>query len=232
MSGETTARWEDYVDVFMSPAELFRRRARSSLTHPVVTLLVASMVLYFVMLPANSELFRQNVSPNPESQAFFERWGLALQIAGGLFAPITVLLAVAWAALVLWLAARVLDINAALRDTFLIATYAAFIYLLYQAAAGLVVMLKTSPVDPVVDLSFGILRFTGGDAISPILQPLVGRLDVFAIWQAAMWAIGLRVVAGASTGKALAAAGASWLLVAIPRMLMGAFPRTSPVTGS
>lgn len=222
-------RWEDYIDVFISPAELFRRRAKSSLTHPVVTLALLSMIIYFVMLPLNSALFEANVQ-SPEAADFMEQWGGLFRIAGGLFVPVTVLVGVAFAAVLLWLGARVTTIDVALRDTFLIATFAAFIYLLQTVAAGLAVMLVDPPIDQVRDLSFGVLRFTGGDDMNPFLVALLGRFDVFVLWQAAVWAIGLRVLGRTTAGKAFTAAGIAWLLAGIPRAFMGLLPQPTATT--
>lgn len=221
-------RWEDYVDVFTSPAELFRRRAGSGLTHPIVTLVVASLVLYFVMLPANRSLFAQNLPADPQAAAFMERYGLILQIGIGFLAPVSVMVAVLFAAFLLWLACSMLGVRLTFRNTVLIATFAGFIGLLQQAVAGLLVSLREGPIDPVRDLSFGVLRLTGGDDVPRALVPLLGRLDVFTIWQAVVWAVGVRVIGNATRAHATIAAGAAWLLFAVPRMLLSALPQPTP----
>jgi hypothetical protein len=225
-------RWEDYVDVFISPAELFRRRAHGSLAHPVVTLGLASMLLYYIMIPANNALLRESVPTDPRAAAFMEQYGSAIQIVLGLLAPISVLTGVAFAAILIRAACSLLDVRVTFRDAFLIATFAGFIALLGQAVGGLLVMLRSGPVDAVRDLSFGVLRFTGDDDIPRALLPLLGRFDVFALWQAVVWGIGVRVIGNASRGQAALTAGVAWLLYAIPRMLLSVLPQPTPPTGA
>ena len=217
-------RWEDYIDVFISPAELFRRRARGSLTHPMVTIALLSMVIYFVMLPLNSAMFEANTQ-SPDAQEFMEQWGGLFRLAGGLLVPVTVLLGIAFASAMLWIGTRLASIEVDFRDTLLIATYAAFIYLLQSVAAGLSVMLADPPLDQVRDLSFGVLRFTGGEGMNPLVIALLGRIDLFVLWQALVWVIGLRVLGRTSTGRAVAAAAVAWLLTGIPRALLALLPQ-------
>jgi hypothetical protein len=225
-----TARWEDYIDIFISPASVFRRRRGGGVTHPIVTLAVSSFVLYFILLPGNMRVFQRS-APSPEARDFMEQWGLLFQIAGGLLTPLMVLLGVTFAAVVLAIVCRVLSIQIAFKDTFLIATYAAFIYLLSTAATGLVTMIQGGAIDPVRDISFGVLRFTGADGMSPPVATLLKEVDLFAIWQAILWGVGLRVIANASRSQAIAAACLMWILVPLPGILMSTLaptPTTAP----
>jgi hypothetical protein len=222
------SRWEDYIDIFISPASVFRRRRASGVTHPVVTLAICSFVLYFVMLPGRSQM-RRNMAP-PEATSFIEQWGLLLEVALGFLTPVIVLSGVTFAAAVLLLSSRVLSVQITFKDTFLIAAFAAFIYLLSQAAGGLVTLAKGGAVDPVRDLSFGVLRFTGADGLSPPLATLLKRVDVFLIWQTILWGVGLRVVAGASRAQAITAATVAWLLVGLPGILMSTLAPTPTIT--
>ncbi|MGH7553630.1 MAG: Yip1 family protein [Longimicrobiales bacterium] len=225
----TASRWEDYVDIFISPASVFRRRRSGGVTHPIVTLAVSSFVLYFIILPANMRAFQRS-APTPEATAFMEQWGLLFQVAGGFFAPVMVLLGVTFAAVILSLVCRVLSVQVTFKDTFLIAAYAAFIYLLSTAATGLVTMIQGGAIDPVRDLSFGVLRFTGADGMSPPVATLLKEIDLFAIWQAILWGVGLRIIGNASRSQAVAAASVAWILVALPGILMSTLAPTPPIT--
>ena len=225
----TASRWEDYIDIFISPASVFRRRRSGGVTHPIVTLAVSSFVLYFIMLPGNMRAFQRS-APTPEATAFMEQWGLLFQVAGGLFTPVMVLLAVTFAAVMLSIVCSVLSVQIAFKDTFLIAAYAAFIYLLSTAVIGLVTMIKGGAIDPVRDLSFGVLRFTGADGMSPPVATLLKEIDLFAIWQAILWGIGLRVIGNASRLQAFAADSLAWILVPLPGILISTLARTPPMT--
>ena len=51
-----TPLWEDVIDIFVSPAELFRRRAQDGWVKPWLVLSVVFVALAFVFLGPNHEL--------------------------------------------------------------------------------------------------------------------------------------------------------------------------------
>jgi hypothetical protein len=67
-----------------------------------------------------------------------------------------------------------------------------------------------------------VLRFTGDDGIARALVPLLRRLDIFAIWQAVLWAVGLRVIYHTTRLQAAIIAAVAWLLFAVPGLIMAA----------
>jgi hypothetical protein len=220
---EPASRWEDYIDVFFSPADLFRRRAHDRVAPPLVTLLILGLVLYFVMLPANAIVMRAALADNPEGLQMVERMGLAMQVLGSIVVPFTYAFMVAAAATLLWFIGRLADIRTDFSRTALIATYAAFVLLLSQLIVGALVLIHgEAGLDPVRHLSLGVLRFTGQDGIPPELLALLRRVDLVNIWQAVLWATGIRVIYGVGWARAAFVAGATWLLFAVPGVVMGA----------
>jgi hypothetical protein len=63
---EKASRWEDYVDVFLSPVDLFRRRAADRVAPPLITLLILAVLVYLAMMPANAMMMRAAMMDNPE----------------------------------------------------------------------------------------------------------------------------------------------------------------------
>src|SRR5512140_875063 len=53
---KSASLWEDLVDVFISPAELYRRRAHDSWVKPWIVVSVISAALYYVFLPATKAI--------------------------------------------------------------------------------------------------------------------------------------------------------------------------------
>jgi hypothetical protein len=216
------SRWEDYVDVFFSPAELFRRRADDRVAPPLITLLVLAVVVYALMSPANAIAMRAAIADNPEAAAGMSQMGSIFLVIGGILVPITFLAVIAASAALLWAAARLVDVRAAFSRTMLIATYAAFVYLLSQLAGGVATLIHgEAGFDLLRHTSFGPLRFTG-DGMNPVVMALLRRLDVFAIWQAVLWGVGVAVVFRASRFQAAATAAAAWILFAIPNIVAAA----------
>lgn len=228
------SRWEDYVDVFFSPSALFRRRADDRLGPPLIILLLASLVIYYLMLPANAAIMDQAIAANPQAAQAGQtvrQMGTVIRIVSGVFVPISLLVSLAFAAVFLWLFGRMMEGQLNYRQAMLIATYAGFVYLLAQLATGVVVLLKGSgQLDLVRDLSFGVLRFTGGGGIPATVIPLLRRIDIFPIWQVVIWTIGLAVVARIPRGRAALAAILTTVIVAIPGVIM-AFVRPGTIPG-
>jgi hypothetical protein len=220
--------WEDPIDVIFSPTELFERRRDARIGPPLLLLLAASVVVYLIMMPVNEIVMRAATAQDPNAAAAMERFGTAFRLVGAIFMPIGVAIGLAWSALLLFGFGRLFDIPTSFKRAFLIATYAGWIFLLAQLAGGLLLLILGG--DDVTDLmaavSFGVLRFTGSEDMAPTLVPLVGRLEVFVIWGAVIWAIGLRVVHGASRGQAIGTAAAVWVLSALPQIVMAALRPT------
>jgi hypothetical protein len=228
--GERASRWEDYVDIYLSPAEVFRRRANDAAGPPLATLLVLSTVLYLVLIPANRAIIAASAQADPNTAAFMEDWGTILQIVGVVAVPITMIVMVAFAAMLLWLAARLFGVPLEPGRAFLISVFAGFVLLVGQvAAAGLVMLHPGGAIDISRDLSLGALRFYPAGEVPAATVAILRRIDVFAVWQAVLWGVGVRIVAGTTAGRAALIAFAAWLLLAVPSLLMAIF---GPTAGS
>ncbi|HUF51936.1 MAG TPA: YIP1 family protein [Longimicrobiales bacterium] len=218
---QTVSRWEDYIDVFFSPVELFRRRAADRVAPPLLTLLALSVVLYLVLLPANMMIMRASVAENPQAAEMMAgRLGTFMAIAGSIGQPIMYLFILTLTAILLWITGRFADVRIEFSRAMLIATYGGFIFLLAQTVAlALIMVLGADSIDMVRSMSFGPLRFTGTTDMNKLVLAFIGRIDLFAIWQAAIWAIGLRTVYQLSTRRAAIIAAVVWLLLTIPNLV-------------
>jgi hypothetical protein len=217
------SRWEDCIDIFFSPTELYRRRAADRVAPPLLMLLGLAVLFYFIMLPANRTMMRASVVDNPDAVAMMDQFGTLFQIIGSVFVPITYLVVIGFAAALLWLVGRFADLRTDFSRTLLIATYAGFVYLLAQVAGGLAVMLHgEAGLDVVRHLSFGPLRFVGSADMDPILTAVLRRFEIFTLWQAALWGIGIAVIHHTTRARGFAIAFVVWLLMTVPAVLMAA----------
>jgi hypothetical protein len=217
------SRWEDYIDVFIAPVELFRRRAHDKVSTPLLTLMGLGIVLYFILLPANQMIMRAGIPDDPNAAQFMERFGGIFSIVGAVMVPIMYGIMIAVAAALLWLVGRFASIRIDYNRAALIATYAGFIFLLASTVGLVAVVIHgEAGLDIVRDLSFGPLRFIGSEEMNASLTALLRRFELFTLWQAALWAIGIREIYKVSTMHAAVVAGFAWLLGAIPGVIMGA----------
>jgi hypothetical protein len=215
---EKSARWEDFVDVYLSPAELYARRRDESWTVPFLLFCAVSIVLYYAFLPVGGLVWEaamvENAPPNADADQIRQS-AQFMKYLGGVFVPIGYGFMIAIMAVGLKLASAVLEPGARWRQAFTIATYAAYVGLIQQVLTTVSVYLKSrSGAVSMADTSFGLMRFMA-DA-DPVVKAMIGRIDLFALWSLALCAIGLVVIVGMSRGKAIAAAAIAWLLVALP----------------
>jgi hypothetical protein len=182
------------------------------------------------MLPAAGIIMRASMAENPEAMAAMSgRLGTFIQIFGSIMVPITYLIMLACTAFLLWLIGRIADTRTVFNRTMLIATYAGFVMLLAQIAGNVLVLVHgETGLDIVRDVSFGALRFVGSKDMDPMTMALLRRFELFAIWQAALWAIGLREIYRISTGRAALIAAVTWALFALPAVIMAALGFGTP----
>jgi hypothetical protein len=219
---EQASWWEDPIDVLFSPVALFERRRHAPLGPPIAMLLGAAVLAYFLMMPVTTVVMQASMAENPEAAAAMQEFGTVFRVVGAIFAPIGTFVILAWVALLIWAFSRLFDLPATYGRALLIATYAAWIGLIGQILASVLIMITGT--DGVTDLqsalSFGVLRFTGTEGIPDALVPLLGRIDLIAIWQATLWGIGLAVIYGAARMRAAGIAFAVLVLSALPEIIV------------
>jgi len=221
--GEKSSRWEDYIDVFMSPAELFRRRAADKVSVPLFTLFVIGIVLYFAMLPANQMIMRTAMAANPQGAEFMERWGGIFSVVGAVTVPIIYSIMIFFGAAVLWLVGRFASVRIDYNRAALITTYAAYVAALGGTLALVAVILHGADgLDPVRHISLGPLRFLGSADMDPLQVALLRRFEIFTLWQTAIWAIGIREIYRTTTGKAALIAVVAWIIAGLPGIISAA----------
>ena len=223
------SRWEDYVDIFFSPGELYARRAHDPVAPAFWTLLVLSLVLYYAFLGANETVIRVSMEtaraqlPQGADAPALDSMVRFATLFGGVMGTVMVAIGVFAAALLLWLIGRAVELKATYRQGLVVAVYAGFIYLLMQLASSVLAMVLGDGItNPLSDLSFGLLRFIEPATPPGVVEALLRRSELFLVWQAVVWAIGVRVVMGATRAQAAIVAGATWILFALPGVISAA----------
>jgi hypothetical protein len=231
---EQKSRFEDCIDVFFSPSELFERRKNDKFGPPLIILLVLAVAFYYILLPAAGMILRTAMPP--EQLAKMGGMMKVMSIVGGITVPIQYLIMIAITALIFFGLARLVDAQPTYSEMMLVATYGGYIFLIGTVASMVAVLIHgEAGLDPVKHLSFGVLRFVDPKTMPKAVAAIAARIDLFKIWQAVVWAIGFRIVTGVDRGKATMVSGATWLLFAVPSMLgpgIGAKPAVQIKTGN
>lgn len=218
--------WEDFIDIFISPSEVFERRRDANFFPALLVFVVLTTIIFFVARPVmqavmDSEFARATAAAtrkNPQitaaqmekGRAFAEKFQVVGVVAGSFFLPMIV-------GVVLWIAGKLVSARENIGQACLIATYAMFPRLIegvINAVQGF--LLDPSTLNGRYRLTLGLGRFFDPDAVSPILLALIGRIDIFTIWVTVLLAIGLSVIGRIPRSRAAIAAAVVWVIGMLP----------------
>jgi hypothetical protein len=230
MKTERAAVWEDFIDIFYAPSQVFARRAQGSVWVPLIVLTIAMSVLVYVnsgvlesVMSAEFDrgmaaAIKSNPRITPEMVDSMRRVGLRIGQFGGVFMPIGVLLT----GTLVWLIGKLFEARQTYRAAMVVASYAFMPRILEGVLSGLQgLFLDPAQLNGRFRLTLGIGRFFDPDTMSPLLLGLIGRIDVFTIWVTVLLAIGLSVTGGISRSRAFLAAPLIWAAGALPLVAQG-----------
>ena len=222
----SASRWEDFIDIFYAPSQVFARRATSGFFLPmlVVTLLAGGLYLLnsAVWSPVmdaelTRSLARQPQQLTPEQMQRVRGVTETMTKVGAfIFMPVGIFLT----GVMLWICGKFVEAKQTLGQAVMVASFA----FLPRVVEGLVVSVQGLLLDPSRfdgrwRISLGVGRFLDPDTTSPALLSLLGRLDVFTIWVTVLLAIGLAVTGKIPRSRAAIAAAIVWVLGAVPLLL-------------
>lgn len=221
--------WEDFVDIFYAPSSVFARRADGKFGLPLLVLVIAGVILFFLtknaMQPIMDAEFARNSAaamrrnPNLTAEQLASGRGFFEKLAPIFFAVILTI-SVLGTGLVLWLVGKLFDAKESVAAAIMIATYSE-IPRLVQILVGAAQALFMSPdsLNAANSVSLNLARFMDPDKTSPVLIALGSRVDLFAIWVTVLLAIGLHVVGKISKQQAGIVAAITWVVGALPGVL-------------
>ena len=230
---ETASRLDDYVDIYIAPKEVFERRRDGKWGQALVVLTVVCVVLYYLLLPAAQIIadasMAEAMAQNPEAaeaMAGMQTFGATMVKLGGIMVIFGLVASALLLAVVIKGLSSLFGLTLSYAQALVIATFARFVLIPRTIAVDLSVLWadRSGAVDVVSDSSFGPLRFLDTGGLPDLLVPFLERLDVFALWEGALWAVGVYVIARATKGKAVAVAAITLLVAAIPGII-GSFMR-------
>jgi hypothetical protein len=221
--------FEDFVDIFTSPAEVFQRRMGAGIWLPLIVIVLVTTALFFAlrgpMQPAFDAEFARGaaraMAKNPQITAdmmekqrgFFEKFSF-------LFVVIGIPISVALTGLTLWLVGKIFSSTMTVGDGMMVATYAFLPRVLSSITTGVIaLMMDPSKMNGMFSATVSAGRFLDPDTANPMLVAFSGRVDLFIIWQTILLAIGLSVAGKIPRNQAYAAAALVWIVGALPGLL-------------
>jgi hypothetical protein len=226
MSDAAPSRIDDFLDVYIAPSKLFERRRDGKFGLALLVLVILVALLFFATRTAMAPIFDaemarsmassgQTVTPE-QAEAMKQFGGIAFGASIIIGTPIGVLLL----GLVIFLVAKLMAQGMTYVQGATIATFAMFPRLVeYIVSAVQALLLDESQLISRHSVSLGVGRLLDPVTASPVVLALLGRIDVFTIWVTILIAIGLKVMARATTAQAVAGAAIVWLVGSLPTLL-------------
>ncbi len=229
MSDPTPTRWEDYIDVFVSPAKLFTRRIDGKFGQALLVLVVLSAILFFGTRTAMQPIFdaefnrgmaaamKANPQITPEQMETGKKFA---QTFGAVFVLVGLPIAVLLLGVAVWVGAKVIGKTVSYAQGATIATFAMFPKLIEGVVSAVqALLMDETTLTSRFKVTLGVGRFLDPASTGATTLALVGRVDLFTLWVTVLVAIGLKVMAKASTAQAAAGAALVWILGALPTLL-------------
>lgn len=226
---EQPGRWEDFIDIFYAPSQVFRRRADQSFFVPLLIITVLTAIVVFTTFDAMRPLveadverqmaaaMRQNPQMTPEMLERSRNMMVGVGKWVGIIAtPVMILIVGA----VTWLSGKFFGSRQTFLAGMVVATYAWVPRVLGGIIGAVqVLLLDTSTFRSVQALTIGPSRFLDPVTTSPLKMAMAMRLDLWTIWGTILIGIGLYVTGRMSKLSATGAAIVVWVLGSLPAVL-------------
>jgi hypothetical protein len=221
--------WEDFVDIFYTPSSVFARRSDGQFALPLLFLVLAGTVLFFLTKNAtqpimDAEFTRQTAAamrnnPNLTAEQMASSRGF-FEMLSPIFFAVGITLSILGTGFVLWLVGKLFDAKESVMAAIMIATYSEvprLVQLLTNAAQGLI--MSPEKLNSMNSVGFNLARFMDPDNTSQVLIALASRVDLFTIWVTVLLAIGIHVVGKIPKQQAAIVAAITWVVGALPALL-------------
>lgn len=224
------ALWEDFIDIFVAPANVFRRREQANWFVPLVIVTLAIAVISFAsrgllqpVVDATVDQIAEQMRKNPQITedmidaargriAWFTTYGPVI------FIPILIVLT----GLMTWLVGKVVDARETVSTALVVAAYANAPRILGAVASAIQgFVMSPDQLNGIGSISLGPARFMNPATANPLLFQLALRLDIPTIWVTVLLAIGCYAVGRVTKGQAAVAGVLFWMVGSIQAVFAG-----------
>lgn len=230
---ETTPRapakvsfWEDAIDIFFSPADVFRREQNKSFWPPMLFVAIAIGVIVFVTFNTLEPIFDAeftrstakqmagNPQVTPEQLEMGKRIGMNIaRYAVGVIIMVTMFVIGFFS----WLLGKLLGSEQSIHAALVVAAWSYFPRVLGAILGGVQgLVMDTSKFNSQLSISLSPARFMDAETANPLLYQFAGRFDLITIWVTILLAVGLYVTGKVSKGRAAVFGVLIWVIGALP----------------
>ena len=220
--------WEDFIDIFYAPSDVYDRRRDGRFGLAFVVLIVASALLTFGFWNALQPMFEATVDMSlraaaakgqnipPEALAKMRGFGTKMAAVSAVVGlPIGIL----FTAFLTWVFAKLFDVALDFSRAMTVVTFAQFPRLLGSIVLGVQGLLMANTDKPIFSYMVGPSRFLDPATASPALLGFLTRFELFTIWATVLIGIGVAVIGRTTRAKAAMVAVTVWFVASALSLL-------------
>ena len=220
--------WEDLIDIFFSPAAVFRRNETKSVWPPLLFVSLAIGIIFFFTFNQLEPIFdaefnrnmqkamAQNPQLTAEAVSKMKAGGEAVTRYG---LTAIIFFSVLVVGVVSWVIGKLVGSAQTFHAALVVAAWA-YMPRVIGAVLGGVQGLLMDPANLTGQMAISLspARFFAVDQPNPIAYQFMGRLDLITIWVTILLAVGLYVTGKVSKGRATVFGIIMWLIGALPAL--------------
>lgn len=220
--------WEDLINIFYQPSDVFRRRQFASVWPPLLFVAISIGVIFAVTYGTLQPLFdaefartaAKAMAKNPQvtqemmdkTRGFSEnitRYGVGIIMLATMFIV----------GCVAWLVGRAVGSSQTFHAALVVAAWAFVPRILGAVFAGVQgLVMDPSRMTSQMSISLSPARFLDPDTSNPFAYQLLGRLDVTTVWVTVLLAIGLFATGNVSKQRAVVFGVLIWVVGSLPAL--------------
>jgi hypothetical protein len=220
--------FEDFIDIFYAPSNVFTRREKSGYGMQLLIVCVLAALFAFATRSISAQIFdvefqrgaAKAIAQNPQitMDQMNNMRGIQEKIFGFasyIFTPLGIFIL----ALFTWVSAKIVSAKLSYEQTVMIVTLAWVPRLVGQLVVTVQgLLMDTSTITSMYDVMVSPARFMNSETGNAKVIALLGNIEVFSIWYAVLVGIGIATIAKVPRSKGYAAAAIVFVVTSIPSL--------------
>jgi hypothetical protein len=224
--------WEDLIDIYFSPAGVFRRWQFKSMWPPTLFVAIAIGVITFFTFNTLAPAFEADIdrsmaaaatsAPAAANAAAMEQGRNLVLNVTRYTVGLLMVLSIFIVGVGTWLLGKLVGGEHTFHAALVVAAWAYMPRVIGAVLGGIQgLLMDPASMKSVQSLSIGPARFFDPDVMNPLLYQLLGRLDLMILWTTVLLAIGLYVTGKVSKGQAAVFGLLIWFVGSLPVLRSG-----------
>lgn len=220
--------WEDLIDIYLSPAGVFRRNEYKSVWPPLLFVAIGIGVIFFFTFNTLQPIFdaefakgiakagAQAQQAPPEALTKMRNVSESVTRYGlGVIMLVTVFILGS----ISWVIGKVVGSAQTFHAALVVAAWSYMPRVLGSVIGGVQgLLMDPASLTSQLSISLSPARFMAPDTPNPIVYQLLGRLDLITIWVTILLAVGLYITGRVTKGRAAVFGVLMWFLGSLPAL--------------